>query len=87
MESIEVLKNEIDELRKRNSDLEERLKKYTYNDSHKKYYNEHKDTYIKHARTYIDRLKEENPEKLKEYRRRAYLKRKEKMNEVKSETF
>jgi hypothetical protein len=29
---------------------------------------------------YLQKLKEENPEKLKEYRQRAYQKRKEKMN-------
>ena len=30
---------------------------------------------------YLQKLKEENPEKLKEYRKRAYQKRKEKMKQ------
>lgn len=32
----------------------------------------------RNAKLYIDRLKEENPEKLKEYRKRAYMNRKQK---------
>jgi len=32
---------------------------------------------------YLNKLKEENPEKLKEYRRRAYLKRKENIEQEK----
>ena len=32
---------------------------------------------------YLQKLKEENPEKLKEYRHRAYQKRKEKMKHIK----
>ena len=34
---------------------------------------------------YLQKLKEENPEKLKEYRQRAYQKRKEKMKENETE--
>ena len=34
---------------------------------------------------YLHKLKEENPDKLKEYRRRAYLKRKEKLQKEKDE--
>ena len=34
---------------------------------------------------YLQKLKEENPEKLKEYRQRAYQKRKEKMKQEETE--
>ena len=35
---------------------------------------------------YLSKLKEENPEKIKEYRRRAYLKMKEKAEQKKTES-
>ena len=36
-----------------------------------------KDVVKEKAKNYLEKLKNENPDKLKEYRRRAYLKRKE----------
>jgi len=53
------------------------LEKYTNNDRHKRYYEQNKDRVKENAKAYLDRLKTENPDKLKEYRHRAYLKRKE----------
>jgi len=79
MEDVGALKTEIEELRSKVSELEEKLKKYTNGDNHKRYYEKNKEV-IKEAGTiYLKKLKEENPEKLKEYRKRAYQKRKEKM--------
>jgi hypothetical protein len=52
------------------------LEKYTNNDRHKRYYEQNKDRVKENAKAYLDRLKTENPDKLKEYRHRAYLKRK-----------
>ena len=62
-------------LKNRVSELEAHLKKYTNSEGHKRYYEKNKDKIIKNANTYLKRLAEENPDKLKEYRRRAYLKR------------
>jgi len=65
--------------------LEERLKKYTRGKNHKKYYEKNKEKVIETGANYLQKLKEENPDKLKEYRRRAYLKRKEKLQKEKDE--
>jgi ABC-type dipeptide/oligopeptide/nickel transport system ATPase component len=58
--------------------LKKQLEKYTNNERHKKYYEKNKERVKENAKNYLNRLKDENPEKLKEYRHRAYLKRKEK---------
>ena len=44
---------------------------------HKKYYEANKDTVVEKANNRLKKLAEDNPEKLKEYARRAYLKSKE----------
>jgi ABC-type dipeptide/oligopeptide/nickel transport system ATPase component len=59
--------------------LKTQLEKYTNNDRHRKYYEKNKDKVKENAKQYLNRLKFENPEKLKEYRHRAYLRRKEKI--------
>ena len=79
MEEIDIIKKEVEELKKKNGELEERLKKYTNGDNHKRYYEKNKEKYKELGSNYLQKLKEENPEKLKEYRQRAYQKRKEKM--------
>jgi hypothetical protein len=68
-------------LKEKNLVLEERLKKYTNGKNHKDYYEKNKTKVIENGAKYLKRLKENNPEKLKEYRRRAYLKRKEKLKQ------
>ena len=68
-----ILKQEILELK-------EHLSKYTYGNNHKKYYENNKEKVMENASKYLKKLKEENPEKLKEYRRRAYENRKLKMS-------
>jgi ABC-type dipeptide/oligopeptide/nickel transport system ATPase component len=62
--------------------LKKQLEKYTNNERHKKYYEKNKERVKENAKNYLNRLKDENPEKLKEYRHRAYLKRKEKQIDV-----
>ena len=79
MENNDELKNEIETLKHRINELEERLRKYTSGKNHKKYYEKNKEKVMESGANYLLKLKEENPEKLKEYRRRAYLKRKEKL--------
>jgi len=58
--------------------LKTQLEKYTNNERHRKYYEKNKDRVKEQAKQYLNKLREENPDKLKEYRHRAYLKRKEK---------
>lgn len=76
--TIYDLKKQIDELTQQKLELEEKLKKYTNNKQHIKYYENHKDVVKERAKNYMEKIKETNPEKLKEWRHNAYLKRKEK---------
>jgi hypothetical protein len=77
---MEELQKQIECLKAKNMELEEKLKKYTNGDNHKRYYEKNKDKIKEQGTTYLKKLKEENPEKLKEYRRTYYLKKKEKIN-------
>ena len=75
-----------EELLKENSLLREEVEKLkkqleNYNNSRKTYYENNKEQVKAKAKEGLKKLAEENPNKLKEYRRRAYLKRKEKLNE------
>lgn len=76
---------EITQLKTRIIELEEKLKKYTNGNNHKTYYQKNKETIMKKANDNKKKLKETNPEKIKEYAHRAYLKRKEKMKKLKEE--
>jgi hypothetical protein len=82
---IIILKNKIDEMSEYINELEENLKKYTNNKRHLKYYENNKDVVKERTKNYVDKLKNENPEKLKEWRRSYYLKRKEKLQKQKEE--
>jgi hypothetical protein len=82
---MEELHNQIEELKAKNSLLEEKLKKYTNGDNHKRYYEKHKDKIKEQGTTYLKKLKLENPEKLKEYRRAYYLKQKKEKEKEKEE--
>jgi hypothetical protein len=75
-----------EELLKENALLREEVEKLkkqleNYNNSRKAYYEKNKEYVKAQAKEGLKKLAEENPDKLKEYRRRAYLKRKEKLNE------
>jgi hypothetical protein len=76
--NILELKNTICALRKTIEDLEIRLKKYTNGDNHKRYYEKNKTKIKESGSLYLQKLKEEHPEKLKEYSRAAYQKKKNK---------
>lgn len=65
-------------LRKRIEELEIKLKKYTNGENHKRYYEKNKLKIKQDGLTYLKNLKLENPEKIKEYNHKAYLKKKEK---------
>lgn len=60
-------------------ELQEKLKKYTNPVAHQAFYEKNKEKIIKESGERLKKLAESNPEKLKEYRRNAYLKRKEKL--------
>ena len=72
------LKEKIIQLEDKIKEYEEKMKKYTNSEAHKKYYQEHKEEVKIKGLNYLKKLKEENPEKIKEYRRKAYIKEKEK---------
>jgi hypothetical protein len=75
------LREEMRILEERVKELEERLKKYTNSPAHKSYYEAHKEEVKAKGKVYLQKLKEENPEKLKEYRRKTYLNKKKKEEE------
>ena len=74
---ILLLEEENKLLKSENEIIKDKLQKY--NNSRKNYYEENKDIVNDKAKKRLKKLSEENPEKLKEYRRTAYLKKKEKM--------
>ena len=78
-EEIDILKLEIEELKKKNNELEEKLKLYTNPERNKKYYEKNSNVVKEKAKTYMEKMKETNPEKLKEWRHTAYLNRKAKL--------
>ena len=79
MDEVQLLQKENEELKNKVIELEERLKKYTNGENHKRYYEKNKEKIMETGSNYLKKLKEENPEKLKEYRQKAYQKRKEKL--------
>jgi len=79
LEENEKLKERVSELKQRVSELEERLKNYTNPPAHQAFYEKNKEKIIKESAERLKKLNQTNPEKIKEYRRTAYLKRKEKL--------
>ena len=82
---LETLVKENAELKEYIVELEEKLKKYTNSESHKRYYEKNKQQVKEKANGYLKKLAEENPDKLREYRHKAYLKQKEKREEKRQE--
>ena len=79
------LNAKIKDLKTQNAELEQHLKKYTNGVNHKRYYEKNKEKIKETGASYIQKLKIENPEKIKEYSRRAYLNQKEKKLKKKAE--
>ena len=75
---ISELIAENERLKKEVNELKEHLKKYTFGDNHKRYYEKNKEKVKEGGAKYLQKLKEENPEKLREYWRRAYQNKKQK---------
>ena len=74
---LEKLKQENEKLKQKLEETETQLQKYTNSDRHKTYYENNKERIKANGLEYVKQLKEKDPEKLKEYRRTYYLKRKE----------
>jgi dynactin complex subunit len=70
------LKELLDDREKRIEELKMKLKKYTNPDKNKRYYEKNKEIIIQKAKEHQDKLKKENPELLKEMKRKSYLKKK-----------
>ena len=77
MDELELLKKENEELQLRIQELEERLKKYTAPARSKTYYENHKEELLEKMKKY-----KQTPEQIKERNKKAYLKRKEKMENL-----
>ena len=58
---MEELQKENEELKLKNKELEEKLKKYTNGDNHKRYYEKNKEKIKEHGSNNLKKLKEENP--------------------------
>ena len=76
---IEAIIKENQDLKILVSELQEKLKKYTNPLAHQAFYEKNKEKIIKESAERLKKLNQTNPEKIKEYRRNAYLKRKEKL--------
>lgn len=76
--------NKINEYELNTNELKEKLKKYTAPKRNKTFYENHKEEIIKKNKEYIkknkDNLKKPDPEKIKEYNKKAYEKRKQQNN-------
>jgi hypothetical protein len=81
---IKELENKINVLEDKNTQLTVHLKKYTASDSHKLYYQKNKEKIIEKNKEYNKQHKKIiDPEKIKEYNKRSYEKRKlKKQNEL-----
>ena len=77
---IQEILTENELLKQENAKLKSQLE--NYNNSRKSYYEKNKEHIKAQAKEGLKKLAEENPDKLKEYRRNAYLKKKEKINKL-----
>ena len=85
-DEIIKLKSQVDQLQLENEELKNKLKKYTTNPSFKNYYKQNKDTVQESQRKYREKLLSEDPERLKEYQRKASKKYYEKKKQQKLST-
>ena len=79
---MDTLLEKIQQLELKNKELEEKLKTYTAPSRRKTYYENHKEELIQKNKEYKEKTNyvyEVSPEKKKEYARRAYLNKKNKL--------
>ena len=74
-----MIENEL--LKKKIVELEEKLKTYTNTERNKRYYEKNSEKVKEKAKNYMEKMKTENPEKLKEWRHTAYINRKAKLEQ------
>ena len=74
MDEVQLLRKENEDLKNKVVELEEKLKKYTAPSRSKIYYENHKDELLEKMKKY-----KQTPEQNKERNRKAYLKKKEKI--------
>ena len=77
---MNTLELENKHLKEENMKLKQLLENYI--NSRKNYYENNKETVKEKAKLGLKKLTEENPDKIKEYARRAYLKQKEKKQKM-----
>jgi hypothetical protein len=75
--NIEDILIENEKLKAENMELKRKLE--TYSNPQKSYYERNKEIVNQKAKERMKKISEENPDKLREINRKAYLKRKEKM--------
>ena len=75
-----ILKAQIKELEEKLQKSEDNIKRYTNSEAHKKYYSDHKEEVKSKGKEYLQKLKVEDPEKLKAYWRKSNENRKLKKN-------
>ena len=76
---IEAILEENKQLKVLVEELRGKLSKYSNPVAHQVFYEKNKEKIIKESNERLKKMKETNPEKLKEYRHKAYLNRKEKL--------
>ena len=77
---IESMIKEMALLKEENAKLKSQLE--NYNNSRKSYYEKNKDIVNEKSKQRLKKIAQEDPEKLKEINRQAYLKRKEKLQKI-----
>ncbi len=77
---IESMIKEMALLKEENAKLKSQLE--TYNNSRKSYYEKNKDIVNEKSKQRLKKIAQEDPEKLREINRQAYLKRKEKLQKI-----
>ena len=78
--STEDLLLEIKTLKEENEKLKKQLE--NYNNSRKSYYEKNKELVKEKAKERLKKVAQENPDKIKEYAKRAYQKQKEKKKQI-----
>ena len=69
--TVEELTKENEDLKAKVAQLEESLQKYTNTDRHKRYYEKNKEKVKARAKEYMERMRTENPEKIREWKMNA----------------
>jgi cell division septum initiation protein DivIVA len=69
--TVEELTKENEDLKAKVAQLEESLQKYTNTDRHKRYYEKNKEKVKARAKEYMERMRNENPDKIKEWRQNS----------------